>query len=69
MLDSMLQGDGLGTMLMVAGLVGGAAVALWCLPWSEADLAEADADARAVAGHLTAGLRPQERRMAGAAAR
>ncbi len=65
MLDSMLQAEVLGTMVMVAGLVGGAVVALWLLPWSEADLAEAEADVRAVAGHLSAGLRPVERRMAG----
>ncbi len=65
MLDSMLQGEVVGTMLMVVALVGGAVVALWLLPWSEAELAEADADARAVASHLTAGLRPQERQMAG----
>jgi hypothetical protein len=35
------------TMAMAVGLVGGAALALWQLPWSEAELRAANADLKA----------------------
>lgn len=35
------------TMAMAVGLVGGAALALWQLPWSEAEVRAANADLKA----------------------
>lgn len=40
------------TMGTAVALVGGATFALWLLPWSEAELREADADVRAAAARL-----------------
>lgn len=48
----MLDINMLVTMAMAVGLVGGAALTLWQLPWSEAELREADADARQAVARL-----------------
>ncbi len=54
----MLDMNLMATMLMGVGLVGAAALAIWQLPWSEADLREADVDARAALARTVEGVRP-----------
>lgn len=53
----MLDMNLMATMLMAVGLVGGAALAIWQLPWSEAELREADGDARRLAARVAAAPR------------
>jgi hypothetical protein len=49
-------------MLLTAGLTGGAALALWQLPWSERDLREMDEDARATGRRVASARGGRERR-------
>jgi hypothetical protein len=51
------------TLLMTVGLTGGAALALWQLPWSEKDLREMNQDARAARQRLGAAMSARERRV------
>jgi hypothetical protein len=44
-----LDADMMGTMLMAAALVLGAALALWSLPWTDAELEAVNHDAREAA--------------------
>ncbi len=47
----MLDMNLVATMAMAVGLVGGAAMALWTLPWSEKELRAANADLKASVAH------------------
>lgn len=58
----MLDTNLIATVMMTVGLVGGAALALWQLPWSEADLRQARRDMKDAAGRLTEGTQAHERR-------
>ncbi|MBM4365819.1 MAG: hypothetical protein FJ102_06355 [Deltaproteobacteria bacterium] len=50
----------MGTMAVALALVGGAALALWSLPWTDAELDALDRDARQVARKWNTILRPGE---------
>lgn len=50
------------TLLMTIGLTGGAALALWSLPWSEQELRVANEDAHAARRRLGAAVTPRTRR-------
>lgn len=50
----------MGTMAVAAALVGGAALALWSLPWSSAELDALDRDAKDVARKWNGILHPGE---------
>ncbi len=50
----------MGTMAVAVALVGGAALALWSLPWTNAELDALDRDARQVARKWGGLLQPGE---------
>ncbi len=60
----MLDTNLIATVMMTVGLLGGAMLALWQLPWSEADLRQTGRDVKDAADRLTDGAQPHERRFA-----
>ncbi len=57
----MLEMNLIATVLLAMGLFGGAALALWQLPWSDDELRRAQADMGEVRERLVQSLAPHQR--------